>query len=54
LILRELFEEIGKPCAFGLPFGHEGENRTLPLGVRARLSCRSDLATLDVVEPAVR
>ena len=39
----------GKPCLVDLPFGHDGENRTLPLGVRARIAN----GTLEILEAAV-
>ena len=37
-VIAAIAKRIGKPAIAGLPFGHGGENRTLPLGVRARSS----------------
>lgn len=51
-LLHELLGPLGVPAAFGLPFGHDRENWTLPLGVRARFD--ADAATLELLEPAVR
>jgi muramoyltetrapeptide carboxypeptidase len=48
-LLVAFAKKIGKPAVAGLPFGHDGENRTLPVGVRARLSN----GVLSVIEPAV-
>lgn len=36
-IAKELARELGKPCIAGLAFGHEGENRTIPVGVRGAI-----------------
>lgn len=53
-ILAERVRAHGKPCVAGLPFGHGGENRTVPLGVRGRLVARPDGGgTLEVLEAAV-
>lgn len=53
-VLREIFVEAGKPCVWGLPFGHDGHNRTIPVGVRGRLAAgRDGRGSLDVIEPAV-
>lgn len=35
--VEAIVKATGKPAIAGLPFGHEGENRTLPIGVRARI-----------------
>ena len=48
-LLVAFAKKIGKPAVAGLPFGHDGENRTLPVGVRAKLSG----GVLSVIEPAV-
>lgn len=52
---RALFERLctplGVPVLAGLPFGHEDDNWTLPLGVRARLD--ADAGTLELLESAV-
>lgn len=48
-LLAAFAKRIGKPAVTGLPIGHDGENRTVPVGVRARLSG----GVLSVLEPAV-
>lgn len=48
-VLATFAKRTGKPAVAGLPFGHDGENRTLPVGVKARLSG----GVLSVVEAAV-
>lgn len=48
-VLAMAAKRAGKPCIAGLPFGHDGENRTLPVGARARLSN----GVFSVVEAAV-
>lgn len=47
--------EAGKPCLWGLPFGHDGENNTLPVGVRARIEAPAGgtPGALSVTEAAV-
>ncbi len=43
-VLVERLYRLGKPIVFGLPFGHNPHNCTLPLGVRATLDgARGDL-----------
>jgi len=49
--LREFAEELGVPAVLGLPIGHDADNWTLPLGVRARLD--ADAGSLSLLEPAV-
>jgi muramoyltetrapeptide carboxypeptidase len=48
---HRLVAPFGVPAVAGLPIGHQADNWTLPLGVRARLDARS--ATLALTEPAV-
>ena len=48
-LVEELAAAAGKPTLAGLPFGHGGENRTLPVGVRARIAD----GTLSILEGAV-
>ena len=48
-LLAAFAKKVGKPAVAGLPFGHEGENRTLPVGVRGRL----EAGVLEIVEAAV-
>lgn len=47
---RDFFVPLGKPTLVGLPFGHEPNPLTLPIGVRARLD--ADARTLTLLEPA--
>ncbi len=49
-VIRELLEPLGVPVVRGLPIGHERENWTLPLGVRARL--HGEPAGLELLEAA--
>ncbi|MFP4623419.1 MAG: LD-carboxypeptidase [Gemmatimonadota bacterium] len=49
-VLRELLAPLGVPVLMGLPFGHERENWTLPVGTRARLD--ADAGSLEIMEPA--
>ena len=51
-VLVELLRPLGVPVLSGLPFGHERQNWTLPVGVRARLDAES--GTLEILEPATR
>ena len=52
-VLLDAVGELNVPVAFGLPSGHtKGIGATVPLGVRARLTC-GDTARLEVLEPAV-
>jgi len=51
-VLAELLRPLGIPVMAGLPFGHEAENWTLPVGVRARLD--ADTGSLELLEPATR
>lgn len=48
-LLESFAKRIGKPAIADLPFGHDGENRTLPVGIRARM----EGGRLVVVEAAV-
>lgn len=48
-LLAATARRLGKPALACLPFGHDGENRTLPVGVRARIAG----GVLEVIEPAV-
>lgn len=50
--LAELLEPLDVPILAGLPFGHERENWTLPVGVRARLDAGA--ASLEILEPSTR
>jgi muramoyltetrapeptide carboxypeptidase len=51
-LLHRLVAPLGVPAVAGLPFGHEDDNWTLPLGVRARLDASN--LSLTLLEPAVR
>src|SRR5690606_39131032 len=44
-------EPLGVPVAMGFPIGHQDDQWTLPIGVRARLDAGA--GTLDLLEPAV-
>lgn len=50
-LLHEMASSMGVPAVAELPIGHEPDNWTLPLGVRARLDAGS--GTLELLEPAV-
>jgi muramoyltetrapeptide carboxypeptidase len=50
-LLHELTTRLGVPVVSALPIGHEPDNWTLPLGVRARLDAAQ--GTLELLEPAV-
>jgi muramoyltetrapeptide carboxypeptidase len=50
-VIDDLFADYNYPLGFGLPAGHEGENFTLPLGIRVRLD--THLRTLTFLEAAV-
>lgn len=51
-LLVDRLGDLGVPIARGFPFGHQPENWTLPVGVRARLDASA--GTLELLEPAVR
>jgi muramoyltetrapeptide carboxypeptidase len=50
-LLERLAAPLGVPVAAALPIGHEPDNWTLPLGVRARLDAGA--ARLEILESAV-
>ncbi|HEX6133456.1 MAG TPA: LD-carboxypeptidase [Longimicrobiales bacterium] len=50
-LLRSLADAAGVPAVAQLPIGHERDNWTLPLGVRARLDATR--GTLELLEPGV-
>lgn len=50
-ILQDYFGQMAKPVVSGLPFGHEADNWTLPLGANATLN--AEALTLEVTEAAV-
>ena len=53
-VLLEALDGIEVPVALGLSSGHTAHpNLTLPLGVRARLECRSEEARFEVLEAPV-
>jgi muramoyltetrapeptide carboxypeptidase len=49
-VIGELLEPLGVPVVLGLPIGHERENWTVPLGVRARL--HDQPPGLEILEPS--
>jgi muramoyltetrapeptide carboxypeptidase len=50
-LLQQSADAAGVPAVMELPIGHEPDNWTLPLGVRARLDAAR--GTLELLEPAV-
>jgi muramoyltetrapeptide carboxypeptidase len=50
-LLQGFADEVAVPAVAALPIGHEPDNWTLPLGVRARLD--ASRGTLELLEPAV-
>jgi muramoyltetrapeptide carboxypeptidase len=50
-LLHRLAAPLGVPVLMDLPIGHEPDNWTLPLGVRARMD--ASRGTLELLEPAV-
>jgi muramoyltetrapeptide carboxypeptidase len=50
-LLAEMTTRLGVPVVSALPIGHEPDNWTLPLGIRARLDAAQ--GTLELLEPAV-
>jgi muramoyltetrapeptide carboxypeptidase len=50
-LLHRLAAPLGVPVLADLPIGHEPDNWTLPLGVRARLDVAR--STIELLEPAV-
>jgi muramoyltetrapeptide carboxypeptidase len=53
-VIRESLSGLGIPIALGLSSGHvNGPNVTLPLGVRAGLSCHGDESRFQVLEASV-
>jgi muramoyltetrapeptide carboxypeptidase len=50
-LLAELTAPLGVPVLADLPFGHEADNWTLPLGVSARLD--ADAGSVTLLEPGV-
>ena len=51
-MLAGYLEPLGVPVAMGFPIGHQDDQWTLPIGVRARLD--SEAGTLELLEAAVR
>jgi muramoyltetrapeptide carboxypeptidase len=45
-LLRDSFEQLGKPVLGGWPTGHGTPNRPLPMGLRARLDATAGTLTL--------
>jgi len=50
-VLAQYAPYVGGPVASGLVYGHVRRKSTLPVGVRARLTCGASGATLRVLEP---
>lgn len=51
VFLREFFGSMSIPVVRHFPFGHDGDNLLMPIGVRARLSTKDNV--LAITEPAV-
>jgi muramoyltetrapeptide carboxypeptidase len=51
-IVADRTASLGVPVLSGLPFGHEPESWTLPIGIRARLD--ADRMSVQLLEPATR
>jgi muramoyltetrapeptide carboxypeptidase len=47
-VLRDRLSDLGMPIVSGLPFGHDGENAALPVGVPARLDGDQGILSIDV------
>jgi muramoyltetrapeptide carboxypeptidase len=47
-VLRDRLSDLGIPIVSGLPFGHDGENAALPVGVPARLDGEQGLLSVGV------
>ena len=47
-VLRDRLSDLGIPIVSGLPFGHDGENAALPVGIPARLDGDRGELSLDV------
>lgn len=50
-LVQEFADSCGVPALAGLPIGHEPDNWTLPVGIRARLD--ADAGTLSLLQAAV-
>jgi muramoyltetrapeptide carboxypeptidase len=51
-VITRVLGDLGIPVAFGLRSGHvQGENITLPIGVRAKLAAQNEVR-LSILEPA--
>ena len=53
-VLAQYAPHVGGPVAAGLVYGHVPRKSTVPVGVRARLTCRDGASTLRVLEPVAR
>jgi muramoyltetrapeptide carboxypeptidase len=47
-VLRDRLSDLGIPIVSGLPFGHDGENAALPVGVLAHLDGEQGSLSIDV------
>ena len=53
-VLAQYAPHVGGPVATGLVYGHVPRKSTLPVGVRARLTCGGGEARLHVLDPVAR
>lgn len=53
-VLAQYAPHVGGPVATGLVYGHVPRKSTLPVGVRARLTCGAGRARLHVLDPVAR
>ena len=53
-VFNDYFASLGIPVADGLRYGHHPEKIAIPIGVRARLTCSSNHARLEILESPVR
>jgi muramoyltetrapeptide carboxypeptidase len=47
-VLRDRLSDLGIPIVSGLPFGHDGENAALPVGVPAQIDGGQGILSIDV------
>ncbi|PAP77592.1 S66 peptidase family protein [Rubrivirga marina] len=53
-VLAQYAPHVGGPVATGLVYGHVPRKSTVPVGVRARLTCGDGEARLHVIDPVAR
>ena len=50
-VMRDRLGDLGIPIVSGLPFGHDGANATLPVGVPAVLDANAGTLTVESLNP---